>query len=206
MNSGIYKIENVETGTVYIGQSVNVTRRLKDHLAQLRSQKSHNQHLQFSFNKHGEEAFTFSTLQYCPGQDLTTLEQHYLDYFKGIGPVYNKGECAESPWTGKKFSESHRANLSKSHKGMAPPNKGVACSEDTKARISRSKKGTEAHNKGTPMSEEQYNKLRPYWDSKKITKACPICGESCARKKNGCHLKTCGKERCVKTLRYKWIS
>ena len=95
--AGIYKIENTDTQTVYIGQSVDLPARQSQHLCKLRKGTHGNKHLQASFNKHGEEAFKFSVVEYCREEDMTTLEQHYLDLFKTMGRVFNKGEVADSP-------------------------------------------------------------------------------------------------------------
>ena len=56
---------------------------------------------------------------------------------------------------GKKFTEEHRKNLSESHKGNTPSNKGkvgyFTHSEETKKKMSESKKGKTPWNKGKKL-------------------------------------------------------
>jgi group I intron endonuclease len=75
---GIYVIINIYTYDAYVGQSVNVLSRCRNgHLNGLRCRTHYNEHLQRSFNKHGEEAFFFGLLQKVDtekkGQELTDI-------------------------------------------------------------------------------------------------------------------------------------
>ena len=118
MKSGIYKIENLESGTVYVGQSIDVVDRLWHHKCNLRGNRQHNMHLQSAYNKYGEEVFVFAVLQYCEVGDLTTLEQAWLDHFMELGPVYNKGEVTDSPRLGTTHTEATKRKMSETHKGL----------------------------------------------------------------------------------------
>lgn len=63
--------------------------------------------------------------------------------------LHHKGK--PSPNKGKVFSEEHRINLSKSHKGQVPWNKGKKCkniSEETRRKISESMKKYLAKKRG----------------------------------------------------------
>lgn len=84
--SGIYCILNVENGKRYIGSSKNLYDRLRTHLSLLRSNKSHNKHLQSSWNKHGENKFMFFVLEFCDEDSRYTREQDYINF---INPEYN---------------------------------------------------------------------------------------------------------------------
>jgi group I intron endonuclease len=110
MKSGIYQINNVETGAFYVGQSVDVQSRLERHAKKLRSGKHVNKHLQASWNKHGEDAFTFEVLELCPERDLNDREQYWLgDMWRDeYSLCYNKTEGGGS---GRK-SASTRAKMS----------------------------------------------------------------------------------------------
>lgn len=44
--SGVYQIYNTETNKRYIGSSIDVERRLKEHLRNLKANRHCNQHLQ----------------------------------------------------------------------------------------------------------------------------------------------------------------
>ena len=59
MNLGIYKITNKVNGKFYIGSSNNIKRRWKYHKSNLRSGTHDNIHMQRSYDKHGEENFSY---------------------------------------------------------------------------------------------------------------------------------------------------
>ena len=63
MPSGIYQITNQTNGKRYIGSSVNIKRRWRDHLAHLRRNIHHNPYLQRAFDKQGQDTFTFRILE-----------------------------------------------------------------------------------------------------------------------------------------------
>lgn len=54
---GIYSITNKVTNAVYIGESVHVSRRWKQHFCALEMNVHHNHKLQSAFSRHGSEAF-----------------------------------------------------------------------------------------------------------------------------------------------------
>ena len=60
---GIYCIKNVVTGKMYIGSSINIAGRWKQHRYQLNTNRHENHYLQHSWNKHGEGSFEFSILE-----------------------------------------------------------------------------------------------------------------------------------------------
>jgi group I intron endonuclease len=109
MNSGIYKIFNIVTEKFYIGSAVNLKARWTQHKGKLRLNIHPNKFLQASWNLHGEEAFEFVILEECDKQDLSTLEQKWLDDTqccdRNIG--YNLYKIAGSP-LGSKWSEERK--------------------------------------------------------------------------------------------------
>lgn len=50
--SGVYQIYNPITNKRYIGSSINVERRLKEHLRNLKRNNHHNMYLQAAYNKY----------------------------------------------------------------------------------------------------------------------------------------------------------
>ena len=80
---GIYCIENKETGSRYIGQSVHINTRIYEHLNQLRSHKHYNTKLQNDFDEYGESAFKFYTLEECDESELSDKEVQWMDKFGG---------------------------------------------------------------------------------------------------------------------------
>jgi group I intron endonuclease len=88
MTSGIYKITNLNDNKVYIGSSINVTKRQYKHFWMLRNNKHDNLHLQNSFNKFGEDSFLFEIIQFCDVNDLIFLENSYITKYKSNNPNY----------------------------------------------------------------------------------------------------------------------
>lgn len=79
-NMGIYKINNEVNGKFYIGSSVDLKKRRRDHLRELRDGIHRNNRLQNSFNKYGERNFKFSIIEYVENEKvLREKEQHWID-------------------------------------------------------------------------------------------------------------------------------
>lgn len=84
---GIYKIENITNGKVYIGSSKNIENRWKQHKTLLRSGKHHSQHLQYSWNKYGEDSFSFEVIEDDISQEeLLIKEQYWMDKLQAYNP------------------------------------------------------------------------------------------------------------------------
>ena len=115
--AGIYVLENLLNGNIYVGSSKNLNRRKAQHLWALRSDYHHNLHLQSAFNKYGEENFVYRVLIICDVENLLFFEQLLLDKYN---PQYNKREIAESNY-GYKHSKEARKNMSDAHIGNKNP-------------------------------------------------------------------------------------
>lgn len=61
--SGIYKIICCKNNKFYIGSSVNINRRLKEHIRFLKRNQHKNEYLQNCWNKHGEKNFRFEIIE-----------------------------------------------------------------------------------------------------------------------------------------------
>jgi len=61
--SGIYKITCLSNKKIYIGSSINIKRRLKDHTKLLRGNKHLNKYMQKDWNKYGEKNFKFEIIE-----------------------------------------------------------------------------------------------------------------------------------------------
>ena len=148
MTTGIYKIINKSNGKVYIGQSVDVENRIKNHKGDLRRNHHHNEHLQNSFNKYGEESFEFSLIKSCKARYLDRFEKLHIYLNKSMNPKYgyNKDsggsvqkevseetkEKMREAKKGKRFSEEHKMKISEAHKGKKH-------SSETKRKMSKAK-------------------------------------------------------------------
>lgn len=87
---GIYKIENILNGNIYIGQSTNIKNRFKSHKSNLRLNKHCNIHLQYAWNKYGEENFEFSILEVCDCSELNEKERNYICKYNSFRIGYNR--------------------------------------------------------------------------------------------------------------------
>lgn len=75
---GIYKITNTKNGKVYIGQSVDIDKRFKQHKKLLRENNHINYLLQDDWNVYGEDSFTFEVVEKCRSPYLNEIEQHLI--------------------------------------------------------------------------------------------------------------------------------
>lgn len=78
MTSGIYCITNIKNGKKYIGQSLNINKRLWHHKSDLKNNKHINKHLQSSYNKYGADNFIVEILAECPPNELDKLERKFI--------------------------------------------------------------------------------------------------------------------------------
>lgn len=184
--SGIYSIENIENGKKYIGQTSNLEKRKKTHFRNLKGGYHPNTHLQFSFNKYGNNKFIFKTLIYCEIFELEKYEQFFVD----ITPVhllYNKClECVASRKgvpvsketrkklsianTGKTRSLNIRRKMSKSRMGEGNNFYGKKHSIKSKDKMSKAHKNLSEETR-KKMREAQLGKSHSEETKNKISKA-----------------------------------
>lgn len=77
---GIYKISCTESDKVYVGESVDISRRMQKHFSLLRHNKHSNPILQNVFNKYGEETFIVEVLEYTDFSDELSLKKLEKEY------------------------------------------------------------------------------------------------------------------------------
>lgn len=108
---GIYRIINKSNGKMYIGQSLNVETRLKQHLKSLKNGTHVNKHLQAAFDKYGEEGFCFEPFIECKPGELDYYEIEMISAFETQNPAhgYNIRSGGDS---GGAFSEEAKKNMS----------------------------------------------------------------------------------------------
>ena len=85
---GIYSITNIINNKKYIGQSVDIKSRFRNHKWELRHNRHFNDHLQKSFNKYGENCFIFDIVCECKEEELDELERYYISYYNCMNPDY----------------------------------------------------------------------------------------------------------------------
>lgn len=137
--SGIYMWTNKLTNDIYIGQSVNISKRFKNYfnLSYLKTKDS--LRISRALIKYGFSNFSVTILEYCKVTDLLSREQEYFDKLK---PEYNILKIAGSSFN-HKHSEETKAKISKSLKGVYVKEKsllfGRTATEETKKLMSLTK-------------------------------------------------------------------
>lgn len=105
--SGVYKITCLVNNKVYIGSSVNITKRWHCHKSTLNKNRHHSKYLQNSWNKYGVDHFEFKVLIYCDPHNNLYYEQKFIDHFdasnKNFG--FNMSPLVSSPTSGKSYKE-----------------------------------------------------------------------------------------------------
>jgi group I intron endonuclease len=80
-HNGIYKITNNDNGKVYVGQSVNIFKRINTHRTKLRRGVHGNNHLQLAWNMYEEDSFSFEVLEFCEENLLNTNEFKWIIFY-----------------------------------------------------------------------------------------------------------------------------
>ena len=99
---GIYKFTNKINNKSYIGQSINIDARRKQHIASSYYPLSNTYNTAFhqAIRKYGVDNFNFEVLTICTVEELDTLEKYYISKYNSIVPNgYNMtpgGENARS--------------------------------------------------------------------------------------------------------------
>ena len=183
----IYLLKNIVNGMCYVGQTVNLSRRMCQH------RRGNKQLVDKAIKEYGWNNFLYEVLEVCPRDKLNEREIFWIAQYNCIVPNgYNKTRggngltnrightlSAETrakiskAKLGKSFSEEHKAHISEAliAKGIKPPSReGISCSAETKLKISVANIGKPAWNKGIPCTEERKAKLsatlkgRPAWN------------------------------------------
>lgn len=133
---GIYKITS-PTGKIYIGQSVNIKVRWKDHKKRkyIRETK-----LYKSFQKYGVDSHLFDILDECEEMLLNEKEKYYIILYD----TFN----TENGLNHTKGGGQNNEGIRNAMRGKPAWNRGISPSEETKQKI------REARKRQPPMSKE----------------------------------------------------
>lgn len=89
---GIYKFENLINGRCYIGQSVDIERRYRDHLSRAQNESSSEYESSFhkAIRKYGINNFSFVILEECNKTLLNEREIYWISYYDSYANGYNE--------------------------------------------------------------------------------------------------------------------
>ena len=195
MTCGIYAITHRDTGKMYIGQSIHIEQRFKEHVRYGNDRC----YIDRAIKKHGKDAFNFDIVLECDESELCSEEHKFIKLFDTYKNGYNLtwgGEIAisKSPEVrkkigdalrGRKMSEESKRKMSKSRKGKCTgkdhPMYGKHHSEATKEKLRQINLGkTHSEETKKKMSEAQKGKIMSeehYWKTiKRLKENHPAIG------------------------------
>lgn len=167
---GVYKITNTIDNKVYIGQSINIYARWKDHINSLNKGNSRCTLLQRAWNKYGEDNFSFEIIKLCSEDMLDYIETKYIKLYDSQNTGYNiepggnsnkhlsketKKKIGDAN-RGRRHSDEAKKKMSEKRRGMNNAMYGKHHTEEAKQKMSETKKGKP----GTPRSDYQKERAR----------------------------------------------
>ena len=85
---GVYKITNKINGKSYIGQSINIQKRIHQHFWKAKCVKdiSYNSALHSAIRKYGQINFQTEIIQECSTENIDEKEKYYIKYYNTLTP------------------------------------------------------------------------------------------------------------------------
>jgi group I intron endonuclease len=164
---GIYCITNIINNKKYIGQSVDIHKRVMEHKRDLAKNIHPNSLLQNSWNKYGKENFLFEVIEECEKENLTIRELYWVNKLNLLNKEFgfNIAIPDKSVMLGRHHTEKTKALLSKIRKistiGKGNGFYGKHHSDETKLKISIKGKG-----KQMGIKNPMFGKVSPFKDKK----------------------------------------
>lgn len=95
---GIYKIENLITNQVYIGQSTDIANRWIQEISSAinPNSKAYNYPLSQDIREFGLVNFNFQVLEECSAEQLNKQEKHWIDIYDSYNNGYNQRQGGSS--------------------------------------------------------------------------------------------------------------
>src|ERR1035437_2701812 len=162
---GIYSWTNKIDNKVYVGQDTNMPHRYSEHMYEIKKGNHFNKHFQSAVNKYGIENFTYEEMVCGPFdlEDLTEIEQFYIDKYKVENRCYNILPANKSR-LGTKHTQETKNKISKVHKGKV-------VSEESRNKMSVSRIGNK-YCLGHVETEEHKNNISKSMKGKQNSLGC----------------------------------
>ena len=90
MTCGIYKIENKINGHCYIGQSINIEERWREHRNSINTANSWDRSIYQAIRKYGKENFSWEIIEECSKEELDNKEIYWISYYNSYKNGYNQ--------------------------------------------------------------------------------------------------------------------
>lgn len=188
---GIYCIRREDK--FYVGQSIDILKRLYEHQRKLNNKAHSNCKLQNTLNKYQAndiDVFEFEIIELCKAEELTEKEQHWIDTLDAVKNGYNICPVAESmrgaprppvsdetrlklsiAQTGRRQSDSAKQKLSDFHIGKPKSKESIAKRKET---MNGNYLGEDNWNYGKHHPQEVKDKIRASKNLNRIQ--CANCG------------------------------
>jgi group I intron endonuclease len=145
--SGIYMLTNKLTNDIYVGQSINLSKRFRNYFNINYIKSKENFKINKALIKYGYLNFSITILEYCDKSNLILREQYYLDK---LNPQYNILKVAGSSLN-YRHSEETKAKISKTLKEIYMQKKYSSISSKNKTLFNTEK---------LKYTEETYIKIK----------------------------------------------
>lgn len=110
---GIYRICCDKSGMVYVGQSNNIRRRVREHILGLTKGKHRNKQMQSEYDTYGPDSFNVEIIR-VSFENLDELEMEYIDQARKENKCYNVFGGGKTGFT---VTQEFRDKISRAHKG-----------------------------------------------------------------------------------------
>jgi len=113
---GVYAIHNLVTGRVYVGSSVHIPRRWREHLSVLSRGVHTNAALQADWLHYGSSSFSWGIVAECPSRAAAIIaEQQHID---STPDLYNAARRAGSgPRDGFRHTDASKRKMAEAQRG-----------------------------------------------------------------------------------------
>lgn len=189
--SGIYCIENIQNNKKYVGQSINVESRMKEHKSHLIHNNHTNCYLQKSWNKYGKKNFKFYVLEFCSNDELDDREIYYINYYNSVDRKFGYNLKTGGQNGASRYSKESRKKMSESQKRVCEdPKRREFLSKNalniwSNEEYKKSRSGENHWLYGKHHSEESRKKLSDKNKGKKKPKRSKEHCEALSRSKKG---------------------
>ena len=164
----IYKILNIQTNKIYIGQTNNFNRRKIEHFERLKYKMHENKPLQEDYIRYGLFNFKIEVIEEVEDEKALERETYWINYYGGINSqnVYNiesldgRSMLFKKSISGKNASFYKKKHTDAAKKKMSEAKKNKYIGKNNPNYGNHKLKGKNHPNYGKKMNDEQKDKLR----------------------------------------------